>query len=185
STVTGDFTGQLWDENGVLLTRGIFAEVTTDRWQDLVFTETVLIESSTIYVASYHANTNIYVGSPNGLADEIVNGSLTATASASVGGNGVYAYGATVTFPTNTVDANYWVDVIFSPNAYIFNLTGVTDANNCSNAGSLQTLAVTSVDCSVLPVTLVSISATPRDNTVHLQWTTAYESNNKGLDRKS
>jgi len=182
STVTGDFTGQLWDENGVLLASGIFAGVTTDSWQELIFAEPVLIEANTIYVASYHANTNIYVGSPNGLVDEIVNGSLTAPASASVGGNGVYAYGATVTFPTNTVDANYWVDVIFSPNAYIFNLTGVTDANNCSNAGSLQTLAVTSVDCSVLPVTLVSLSATPRDNTVHLQWTTAYESNNKGFE---
>jgi len=31
------------------------------------------------------------------------------------GGNGVYAYGATSTFPINTYLAqNYWVDVIFS-----------------------------------------------------------------------
>ena len=33
------------------------------------------------------------------------------------GGNGVYAYGASSTFPTNTYNAtNYWVDVVFTTN---------------------------------------------------------------------
>ncbi len=33
------------------------------------------------------------------------------------GGDGVYAYGSTSTFPTNTFKAaNYWVDVVFARN---------------------------------------------------------------------
>jgi len=32
------------------------------------------------------------------------------------GGNGVYAYSATPAFPNQTwEDANYWVDVVFTP----------------------------------------------------------------------
>jgi Domain of unknown function (DUF4082) len=31
--------------------------------------------------------------------------------------NGVYAYGSGSTFPMSTNSANYWVDVVFSPNS--------------------------------------------------------------------
>jgi hypothetical protein len=40
---------------------------------------------------------------------------LHALASGVAGDNGVYGYGGTGTFPTNTFKAvNYWVDVLFS-----------------------------------------------------------------------
>ena len=43
----------------------------------------------------------------------MTNGPLTALA-----GGGVYAYGSSNTFPTNTYnDNNYWVDVVYSPTA--------------------------------------------------------------------
>ncbi len=43
----------------------------------------------------------------------MTNGPLTAPAS----GNGVYAYGGSSLFPTNTYQStNYWVDVVFNPN---------------------------------------------------------------------
>ena len=83
------------------------------------------------------------------------NGSLTAPDNLSSGGNGVYAYGAAASFPGNSVGANYWVDVMFSPNHYSFNLTGIKDANECTSTGSLQTLNVTSLDCGVLPLNFV------------------------------
>ena len=52
----------------------------------------------------------------NGLATAITNGPLTALASGSSGGNGVYAYGSSSAFPTNSFNAsNYWVDVVFNP----------------------------------------------------------------------
>ena len=46
-----------------------------------------------------------------GLASAVTNGPLTALA-----GGGVYAYGSSNTFPTNTYsNNNYWVDVVYSP----------------------------------------------------------------------
>ncbi len=44
-----------------------------------------------------------------------INGALTAPSSASSGGNGVYAYGSSSVFPSNSFNAcNYWVDVVFN-----------------------------------------------------------------------
>ena len=47
----------------------------------------------------------------SGLASAVTNGPLTALA-----GGGVYAYGSSNAFPSNTYQAsNYWVDVVYSP----------------------------------------------------------------------
>lgn len=180
---TGDFTGQLWSESGDLLASGTFSAVTASAWQELTFATPILIDANTIYVASYHTTSINYVQTQNGLVNDVSNGSLTAPGSASVGGNGVYTYGGTPTFPTESVDGHYWVDVMFAPNVYSFNLIGITDANGCANVGaSLQALSVTSVDCNVLPVTLLNFSATPKDKAIALAWSTASESNNKGFN---
>ena len=46
----------------------------------------------------------------------MVNGPLTALRNGVDGGNGVYAYGPSRTFPNNTyLSENYWVDVVFGP----------------------------------------------------------------------
>jgi len=45
----------------------------------------------------------------------VTNGPLTALSNSAAGGNGVYLYGASGGFPTNTyASSNYWVDVVFS-----------------------------------------------------------------------
>ncbi|MEP7375034.1 MAG: DUF4082 domain-containing protein [Chitinophagaceae bacterium] len=180
----GSYTGQLWSAGGTLLASGTFTGVTTDSWQEMIFTTPVLIAANTTYVASYHTNGTTYVGTPGGFATAVTNGSLTAPDNASAGGNGVYVYGATASFPTNSVGGNYWVDVMFSPNVYTFNLTGIQDANGCSNTGALQTLSVSSGICSGLnlPVTLTNFSATPKDNNIVLHWTTSSEINNLGFE---
>ena len=64
---------------------------------------------------SYHTSVGRYSVTENYFAANVVNGPLTALASAANGGNGVYAYGNGGTFPTNTYAAtNYWVDVVFN-----------------------------------------------------------------------
>ena len=151
----GSYTGQLWSTDGTLLASGTFADVTSSNWQELVFATPVLISANTIYIASYHTSGNRYVGTTGGLSSAFTNGSLTAPDNISSGGNGVYAYGAAASFPGNSVGANYWVDVMFSPNVHTFNLTGIKDANECTSTGSLQTLNVTSLDCGVLPLNFV------------------------------
>jgi hypothetical protein len=180
----GSYTGQLWSTAGTLLANGVFTNVTSSGWQELTFTTPVLIAANTTYVASYHTTGNKYVGTPAGFATAVSNGSLTAPDNTSAGGNGVYAYGATPVFPTNSVGGNYWVDVLFSPNVYTFKLTGITDANGCSGNGNLQTLTINSTVCNSnsLPVTLTNFSATPNDNNIVLRWNTSSEINNLGFE---
>lgn len=184
SIAPGSYTGQLWSIGGTLLASGTFTGVTASNWQELVFTTPVLITANTTYVASYHTTGNTYVGTPSGFTTAVSNGSLTAPDNASAGGNGVYAYGGTPVFPSNSVGGNYWVDVIFSSNVYTFNLTDIHDANGCTNTGALQTMIMSSGSCSgaSLPVTLTNFSATPKDNDIHLSWTTSAELNNLGFE---
>ena len=66
--------------------------------------------AGTTYVASYHTSTGYPADTAKGLASAVTNGPLTALA-----GGGVYAYGSSNTFPTNTYNNNnYWVDVVYS-----------------------------------------------------------------------
>jgi hypothetical protein len=178
SAVPGNYTGQLWSAGGTLITSGVFTTVTAGDWQELLFPAPILITPGTIYIASYNMGVaTAYASTPGGLAADFTSGPLTA-----LGNGGVFAAGGTPTPPFSSVQGNYWVDVLFSPNQYTFNLTGVKDALECLSTGALQTLSITSVDCSTLPVSLLNLSATPKDNSIVLTWSTASEINNKGFE---
>ncbi|MGC4024892.1 MAG: DUF4082 domain-containing protein [Mesorhizobium sp.] len=106
---TGTHTGSLWTSGGTLLTTGTFTNETTSGWQTLTFSQPVSVAAGTTLVVSYHSNGN-YAVTPNYFTSTITNGPLSATG----GNNGVYAYGNSSLFPTNTYQAsNYWVDVTF------------------------------------------------------------------------
>ena len=108
---TGAHTGSLWSSTGTLLASGTFTGETASGWQELDFSSPVAITAGTTYVASYFTSTGYPAATPAGLASAVTNGPLTALA-----GGGVYAYGSTNTFPTNTYNNNnYWVDVVYSP----------------------------------------------------------------------
>ena len=80
-------------------------------WQELDFSSPVAVTAGTTYVASYFTSTGHYAATTGGLASAVTNGPLTALA-----GGGVYAYGSSSTFPTDTFNNNnYWVDVVYSP----------------------------------------------------------------------
>jgi hypothetical protein len=113
---TGAHTGTLWTASGTQLATGTFSNETTEGWQELDFASPVSITAGTEYVASYHTTTGHYSYTSSGLASDVTNRMLTAMGSNSVGGNGVFAYGAS-TFPTGYYNsANYWVDVVYQPN---------------------------------------------------------------------
>jgi len=175
----GTFTGQLWTTSGLLLASGTFTNVTADSWNELLFSEPILITAATTYVASYHTDAIKYVRKIGGLGAPVTNGPLTAQM-----GGGVFAYGATPAYPSISNLDNYWADVIFAPNNYTFNLTGIKDALECTSIGTpnLQTLNVTSVDCGTLPVSLINFSATPGTSSVTLRWSTSSEINNLGFE---
>ncbi|MGC2222053.1 MAG: DUF4082 domain-containing protein [Methylocella sp.] len=109
---TGAHTANLWSATGTLLASAPFTNETASGWQQVNLPTPVAITAGTTYFASYHTN-GFYSASGNYFATATTNGPLTAPASASSGGNGVYAYGGTSTFPVNNYNAtNYWVDVI-------------------------------------------------------------------------
>ena len=74
----------------------------------------VSVTAGTTYVASYFAPQGKYSVNENYFNSAYTNGPLTAPATGTSGGNGVYRYNATSAFPNSTFAAsNYWVDVVF------------------------------------------------------------------------
>ena len=107
---TGAHVGSLWSSSGTLLASGTFSNETASGWQELDFSSPVAVTGGTTYVASYFSHTGYPASTSQGLASGVTNGPLTALA-----GGGVYAYGGSNTFPTNTWNnSNYWVDVVYS-----------------------------------------------------------------------
>ncbi len=118
TTGTGPYIGSLWSSTGSLLAQATFT-VTSTGWQEVSFSAPIAISPDTTYVASYH------IGGGGGYAAEggyfgatgVDNGPIHALASGIDGGNGVFNYGVSPTFPTRTYNSsNYWVDIVFSGN---------------------------------------------------------------------
>jgi hypothetical protein len=110
----GVHVGNLWSSTGGLLATATFSNETASGWQQVYFSSPVALAVGTTYVASYHTS-GFYSADGNYFANAVTNGPLTAPSSGASGGNGVYAYGSSSSFPANAYNAaNYWVDVLFS-----------------------------------------------------------------------
>jgi hypothetical protein len=113
---TGTHIGSLWTTSGTKLASATFAGETATGWQQVSFATPVPVTAGTVYVASYFAPVGRYASDSsyfNSSARD--NAPLHALKNGTSGGNGVYAYGGTSTFPTNSFKStNYWVDVVFS-----------------------------------------------------------------------
>ena len=111
---TGTHVGSLWTATGVLLGRATFSGETASGWQEVTLPTPVFVTGGTTYVASYHAPAGHYAADLGGLATERHAAPLRAPDDGAVGGNGVFTYSATPTFPSATYGAaNYHVDVVF------------------------------------------------------------------------
>ena len=112
---TGTHTGHLWSSTGKLLAAGTFTSESDSGWQQLDFTAPVAIAPNTTYVASYHTDAGHYADDEHFFGAPVSNGPLHALADGADGPNGIYAYGATSSFPNQAWNAsNYWVDVVFT-----------------------------------------------------------------------
>jgi hypothetical protein len=111
---TGTHVGSLWDASGSLLAQVTFSGESTAGWQQATFSAPVRITANTTYVVSYHAPNGHYSYEKNYLRNPYVNGPLTAPATSTAGGNGVYTYDAAPVFPTSSgKGANYWVTPVY------------------------------------------------------------------------
>ncbi len=109
---TGAHTGHLWTSNGTLLASVTFTAETASGWKQANFPTPVQITANTPYVISYFAPNGGYADDQNFDWSTLSAPPL----SASGVSPGVYAYGATPSFPVNIWNvSNYWVDVVFTP----------------------------------------------------------------------
>jgi hypothetical protein len=114
-TNTGVHSGTLWTADGNVLSTATFVNETATGWQEVLFSTPVAINPNTTYVASYFAPNGGYAYDANFFATSGLDaGVLHMPSSPSSGGNGVYSYASSSVFPTLTVAANYWVDVLFT-----------------------------------------------------------------------
>ncbi|WP_270886144.1 DUF4082 domain-containing protein [Pedococcus sp. 5OH_020] len=112
---TGTHVGSLWSATGTRLASVTFTGEAASGWQQATFATPVAITAGTVYVASYFAPVGHYAGDGGYFTTAVDNAPLHALKDGTSGGNGVYAYAGTSTFPSNTFNAgNYWVDVLFS-----------------------------------------------------------------------
>lgn len=109
----------LWSSSGQLLaSASVSASSAGAGWRQASFASPVAIKAGTVYVASYFTSNGQYAYLTNGFSSAVTSGSLTALASTSSSGNGVYRYSSSSAFPNQTWRAtNYYVDVMFSADA--------------------------------------------------------------------
>jgi hypothetical protein len=114
---TGTHIGNLWSLSGTRLATAQFTTESASGWQQVNFATPVAVTANTVYVASYFAPNGHYAGDINFFANAGVdNAPVHLLQNGVSGGNGVYAYGSSSSYPSQTYQAsNYWVDVVFTP----------------------------------------------------------------------
>ena len=90
----GPHTARLWASDGQLLGSVVAGTESATGWQQAWFGAPMPVQPGQWYVASYHTPTGRYSVTGGGLSSAVVRPPLRALASAAVGGNGVYRYGA-------------------------------------------------------------------------------------------
>jgi hypothetical protein len=120
------YTVKLFNAGGTRLAQ---ARSTSDTcalpcWEQISLVSPISISPNTVYIAAYYTSNGRYADDTytnGGLTNAVTTGPLTAPASSSVGGNGVYTY--STGFPNQTWrDSNYYVDVVFRPSTPTLNM---------------------------------------------------------------
>ena len=165
---TGTHIGDLWTRTGTRLATATFTNETVSGWQQVTLSSAVAIDANTTYIASYHANGGRYAVNSQGLTSGAVHAPLRALSNTEDGGNGVYQYGPSGSFPTQTYQAeNYWVDVVFTtnpPDTIAPTVTRVTPAPGAANIAANALIAATFSEA-MDPATITTATMELRDST--------------------
>jgi hypothetical protein len=113
----GTHQGNLWSSTGTLLATATFTNEGGSGWQQVFFSNPIAIVANTTYIASYFTPAGNYSADTGFFISAGVDTPpLHALANGTDGLNGVYFYGPSSAFPTNSYNAaNYWVDVVYAP----------------------------------------------------------------------
>ncbi len=112
---TGPHTVHVWSVTGALLATATATDETASGWQTVQLPSPVAMSPGSTYVVSYHAPQGRYSVNNGYFGSARKSEPLTAPSSVAAGGNGVYHYGPSGSFPTDSFQSsNYWVDLLFS-----------------------------------------------------------------------
>ncbi|MEQ4717334.1 DUF4082 domain-containing protein [Nonomuraea sp. B19D2] len=135
---TGTHVGSLWTSSGTQLASVTFSGETASGWQQANFSTPVSINANTTYIASYFTTSGRFSYDVNYFTSAQSSPPLTALANGAEGGNGVYAYSGTNTFPTSTfMAANYWVDPVFQPSDSVWDNSATPAVANAPDTRSV------------------------------------------------
>jgi hypothetical protein len=166
ATQSGTHVGHLWDpaSPGSPLASVTFVGESGSGWQEALFSTPVSIVANKTYVVSYFAPTGGYADNQNYFAAAGFNsGPFHVLQDGEDGGNGVYNYSPTSTFPNQTfASSNYWVDVLYTTStspAVNFTIavnnngdagaTGVTLSDNLPSGSTWSFDAPPDVSCAI------------------------------------
>src|SRR5690606_23804017 len=114
----GAYTVHLWNAAGAPLATATLDADTATGWQQVALDTPVAIQANTTYIASYFSKAGDYATTNPFFTKAVVNGSLRALAEGEDGPNGLYKYADKPAFPDKSFGtSNYWVDVVFQPDA--------------------------------------------------------------------
>jgi hypothetical protein len=146
---TGTHIGSLWTQSGTLLGSVMFASETASGWQHQSLAAPVAISANQTYVVSYHTNVGHYSYTLGYFETSGVdNPPLRALSNSESGGNGLYRYGSSSTFPNqNGYSTNYWVDVelqeSLGPDTTPPTLKSVSPSSGATNVNAGSTVSAT------------------------------------------
>ena len=107
----GPHSGYLWSDTGTLLAKVDFTNESNQGWQQATLSAPIKVSANQTFVVSYFAPKGGYSVTENYFTSALDVGPMTAIKT-----GGVYAYGGSGVFPTQThLSSNYWVDVVFDP----------------------------------------------------------------------
>jgi methionine-rich copper-binding protein CopC len=163
---TGTHVGHLWDAAGDLLGSVTFGSETATGWQQANFTNPILIAPNSTYVISYYAPAGHYAADPGYFASVGADSTpLHALANGTAAGNGVYHYATGGGFPGSTYNStNYWVDVVFTPQAATPTVSAETPAAGATGVSNPSITATFSE--AVQANTISFVVKDPTGNTV-------------------
>jgi Domain of unknown function (DUF4082)/Bacterial Ig-like domain/Bacterial Ig domain len=166
---TGTHIGNLWTTSGQLLATTTFTAETATGWQQVNFASPVAVTANTVYVASYFAPNGRYAGDNNFFASVgVSNPPVNLLQNGISGGNGVYQYGASSSFPSSTFQSsNYWVDVVFvnstGPDTTPPTVTTSSPVNGASNV-PVNSAVTATFNESIDPATVTAANFELRDS---------------------
>jgi hypothetical protein len=134
---TGSHIGNLWSTQGTgtLLSSAPFTNESISGWQQVIFNSPVPVQANTTYVASYFAPMGHYSADASYFASKGIDSPPVHALESGVDGlNGVFAYGASSSYPMDSFNAdNYWVDFIYAT-ASTYTIAGNISGPGAANA---------------------------------------------------